>query len=236
MRHLPVNERRALVRACGARTLPQQLGSTDDSSWIVGHPEVGRRFADHFRLVGRVQRWRPERRPATGRETAFPESGPARRCSCSSRPPVNNRVFRFSTLMRSMRHAVGLLFILAGSGGAQGQHFDARQTGAAPSSLSREMLAAHNAVRARVKVSPLAWSDRLATVAQKWWRDGRPKPATMTTGQTSATACAGTTRRLSGAIRKRWAARRREASGARCGFANTIRLGIGLGSGRIEAG
>jgi len=35
-------------------------------------------------------------------------------------------------------------------------------------SISREMLTAHNAVRARVNVPPLAWSDRLAVVAQQW--------------------------------------------------------------------
>ncbi|MGD0871269.1 MAG: CAP domain-containing protein [Bryobacteraceae bacterium] len=68
-----------------------------------------------------------------------------------------------------MRHAVCLLILVAGSGGAPWRHFDARQTGAAPSSsLSREMLAAHNAARARVKVAPLAWSGRLAAVAQTW--------------------------------------------------------------------
>jgi uncharacterized protein YkwD len=68
-----------------------------------------------------------------------------------------------------MRHAVCLLILLAGSGGAQWQHFDGRQAAAsAPPSLSREMLAAHNAARARVKVAPLAWSDRLAALAQNW--------------------------------------------------------------------
>jgi uncharacterized protein YkwD len=67
-----------------------------------------------------------------------------------------------------MRHAIYLLLLLAGAGGAKWQHFDARQTGAAPPSLSREMLAAHNAVRARVKVAPLAWSGPLAAVAQNW--------------------------------------------------------------------
>ena len=70
--------------------------------------------------------------------------------------------------MGSMRHAVGLLILLAGTCGAQWQHFDARQTRAAPASLSREMLAAHNAARARVKVAPLAWSGRLAAIAQNW--------------------------------------------------------------------
>jgi uncharacterized protein YkwD len=35
-------------------------------------------------------------------------------------------------------------------------------------SLSQAMLDAHNAVRARVGVPPLIWSDRLAEVAQEW--------------------------------------------------------------------
>lgn len=39
---------------------------------------------------------------------------------------------------------------------------------APPGSLSREMLAAHNAVRARVGDPPLAWSVRLAAAAQEW--------------------------------------------------------------------
>ena len=36
------------------------------------------------------------------------------------------------------------------------------------SSLSHEMLAAHNAVRSRAGVPPLAWSNRLAAHAQNW--------------------------------------------------------------------
>jgi pathogenesis-related protein 1 len=36
------------------------------------------------------------------------------------------------------------------------------------SSLAREILAAHNAVRVRVGTAPLTWSDRLAGVAQDW--------------------------------------------------------------------
>ncbi len=40
--------------------------------------------------------------------------------------------------------------------------------GAAVSPFAREILAAHNAVRAEVKVPPLVWSDQLAAVAQKW--------------------------------------------------------------------
>jgi len=71
-------------------------------------------------------------------------------------------------VMGSMRQAACLLTLLAGSGSAQWQRFDARQTGVAPASFPREMLAAHNAARARVKVAPLAWSVRLAAVAQNW--------------------------------------------------------------------
>ena len=53
-----------------------------------------------------------------------------------------------------MRQASWFLILLAGTGAA--------------SSLSRDMLAAHNGVRARVGVPPLAWSDRLAARAQDW--------------------------------------------------------------------
>jgi len=54
-----------------------------------------------------------------------------------------------------MRHTFWLLILLAGTGGAQ-------------SLLQRDMLAAHNAVRSRVGLGPLAWSDRLAARAQDW--------------------------------------------------------------------
>ena len=53
-----------------------------------------------------------------------------------------------------MRQAIWFLILLAGTGGA--------------SSLSREILARHNAVRARMGVPPLAWSQRLAARAQDW--------------------------------------------------------------------
>ena len=39
---------------------------------------------------------------------------------------------------------------------------------AADDSLERDMLAAHNAVRAKVGVGPLAWSQKLADAAQEW--------------------------------------------------------------------
>jgi pathogenesis-related protein 1 len=57
-----------------------------------------------------------------------------------------------------------LLILLAGAGAAQSRRFDE----VAPSSLARDMLAAHNAVRARMGIAPLTWSDRLAAHAQDW--------------------------------------------------------------------
>jgi len=55
-----------------------------------------------------------------------------------------------------MRHTFWLLIVLAGTGGA------------ARSSLERDMLAVHSAVRARVGMAALAWSDRLAAHSQDW--------------------------------------------------------------------
>jgi len=66
-----------------------------------------------------------------------------------------------------MRYAVWLLLLLAGTGAAQWRHFgEAPAAGPPPS--PREMVAAHNAVRARVGTAPLTWSGGLATVAQDW--------------------------------------------------------------------
>src|ERR1700722_20849588 len=53
-----------------------------------------------------------------------------------------------------MRRAAGLLILIAGTLHAQ--------------SLEKSMLAAHNSVRRSVGVPPLAWSERLAAVAQDW--------------------------------------------------------------------
>jgi uncharacterized protein YkwD len=52
------------------------------------------------------------------------------------------------------RRVFTLLIVSAGTGGAQ--------------TLARDMLAVHNAVRARVGTAPLTWSDRLAARAQEW--------------------------------------------------------------------
>jgi uncharacterized protein YkwD len=54
-----------------------------------------------------------------------------------------------------MRNTIWLLIVLAGTAGGE-------------SSLTREMLAAHNAERARVGVPPIHWSDQLAAIAQDW--------------------------------------------------------------------
>jgi uncharacterized protein YkwD len=67
-----------------------------------------------------------------------------------------------------MRQAIWLLIVLAGTGSAQWRHFGERTPARTRSSLSGEMLAAHNAVRARVGIPPLAWSDRLAALSQDW--------------------------------------------------------------------
>jgi hypothetical protein len=58
-----------------------------------------------------------------------------------------------------MRHTFWLLIVLAGTGGAQWRHFGEGRQAVATTFLARGMLAAHNAVRARVGIAPLAWSD-----------------------------------------------------------------------------
>jgi pathogenesis-related protein 1 len=63
-----------------------------------------------------------------------------------------------------MQHRFWLVILLAGTCVAQsGRSDDGR-----PSSLAREMLAAHNVVRERAGVAPLTWSDRLAAHSQEW--------------------------------------------------------------------
>jgi pathogenesis-related protein 1 len=71
-----------------------------------------------------------------------------------------------------MKYSLGLLILFAGTGVAQWRHFgDALQANAPRSpfgDLAGAMVSAHNAVRATVGTHPLRWSDRLASVAQKW--------------------------------------------------------------------
>ena len=67
-----------------------------------------------------------------------------------------------------MRHTFWLLIVIAGTGGAQWRRFGEGQSPIARPSLAREMLAVHNAVRARVGMAPLSWSARLAARSQDW--------------------------------------------------------------------
>jgi uncharacterized protein YkwD len=74
-----------------------------------------------------------------------------------------------------MRYTPWLLMLaIAGPGTAQWRHFGDSAAGGdsllanSSSSLSREIIAAHNAVRIRVRTAPLRWSDPLASVAQEW--------------------------------------------------------------------
>lgn len=61
------------------------------------------------------------------------------------------------------------LVLLAGTAAAQWKHFGENAV-ATPvsSSLAREMVLLHNAVRLRVGTAPLKWSEQLASVAQEW--------------------------------------------------------------------
>ena len=76
-----------------------------------------------------------------------------------------------------------ILFFIAASTSARAQYGYAQPTPSYPAnggpsaspvqgqprqSISKAMLEAHNAIRARVGVPPLVWSDQLAEVAQDW--------------------------------------------------------------------
>jgi uncharacterized protein YkwD len=61
-----------------------------------------------------------------------------------------------------MRHTFWVVILLTATGNAQWH------TLAAQAALAREMVDAHNAVRARSRLAQLAWSDRLAERAQDW--------------------------------------------------------------------
>lgn len=66
-----------------------------------------------------------------------------------------------------MQHALWVLVLLVGTGGPQWHHIGGERPNSPPA-LQRDMLAAHNAVRARVRMAPLTWSDRLAARSQDW--------------------------------------------------------------------
>jgi uncharacterized protein YkwD len=69
-----------------------------------------------------------------------------------------------------MRYKFCLLILaLTGTAAAQWRHFgETAEPTPSSSSLAREMLASHNAVRDRVGTPPLQWSGQLAAVAQQW--------------------------------------------------------------------
>jgi uncharacterized protein YkwD len=80
-----------------------------------------------------------------------------------------------------VRSLIALLILIA-SGEVQAQfpygyaphtppysgQYDPPVRGRSPASIAQAMLDAHNAIRARVGVPPLVWSDQLAQVAQDW--------------------------------------------------------------------
>lgn len=68
----------------------------------------------------------------------------------------------------NVRHTLWLLIVIAATGGAQWKSFGEGQPTAVSSSLAREMLVAHNAVRARLGIAPLVWSERLEARSQDW--------------------------------------------------------------------
>ena len=57
--------------------------------------------------------------------------------------------------LTAVRYVLSLYILLAAAGAEE-------------PALKQQMLAAHNAVRERVKTPPLVWSDRLAGYAQEW--------------------------------------------------------------------
>jgi hypothetical protein len=69
---------------------------------------------------------------------------------------------------RGKRLVRWLVILMAGIASAQTRDLNGRPGAHAVNALAREMLAAHNAVRADVGVPPLEWSDQLAAFSRKW--------------------------------------------------------------------
>jgi len=69
---------------------------------------------------------------------------------------------------RMLRQTLGLAVAIAGMALAQWRHFDAASPPSAQPSLAHDMVNEHNAVRAKLGLPPLAWSDRLAARARQW--------------------------------------------------------------------
>ena len=75
---------------------------------------------------------------------------------------------RTAGIGQSLRFCRLLLILTAGLVCAHAQNLDEQPALNASSRSAREMLAAHNAVRAEVKVPPLQWSEPLAAIARQW--------------------------------------------------------------------
>jgi pathogenesis-related protein 1 len=71
-------------------------------------------------------------------------------------------------MMAATIRAILVLAVLCVASFANAQPTSGYRSALDQRSMSQAMLDAHNAVRARVGVPPLIWSDRLATVAQDW--------------------------------------------------------------------
>ncbi|HNY40835.1 MAG TPA: CAP domain-containing protein [Bryobacteraceae bacterium] len=67
-----------------------------------------------------------------------------------------------------MKTAVCVLILLAGPGDAQWRRFGQKPEAAGASTLPREMLAAHNAVRTGAGIPALTWSRELESTARNW--------------------------------------------------------------------
>jgi pathogenesis-related protein 1 len=73
-----------------------------------------------------------------------------------------------STAFLSRMKLVALALFLVGVCGAQGRAPGGKQHSGGERSSSQEMVNAHNALRGRLKLPPLVWSDQLARYAQEW--------------------------------------------------------------------
>ena len=69
---------------------------------------------------------------------------------------------------RQVKRALTVMALTATAAGAQSNRMAGPDTRDTRSTLAREMVSAHNAVRAEVDVAPLQWSDELAAIARKW--------------------------------------------------------------------
>ena len=69
---------------------------------------------------------------------------------------------------RQVKRALTLMALTATAAGAQSIRVAGSDTTSPRSTLAREMVSAHNAVRADVNVAPLQWSAELAAIAKKW--------------------------------------------------------------------